>query len=248
MPRTSQRLKVQESHHSGHPNYIESGPAFVHRKLIDEWRSYLLRWGGCERCPLHHTSTLHVLGRGTLPCEVLFLGEGPGKSEDLTGVPFTGPAGYKPGGLESLLEDSFRRFRPYSYFISNVVACRPNDFYQMSRRESINGTFQEITDYIPNDKDRAPTQTEADACHPRVVSLIRMARPTFLVLLGRVAQQYINPEAIAKELKRDSLPVVSLYHPSYIVRGQGKNSSDYARSVLLLSNALHQHLSKEPPE
>jgi uracil-DNA glycosylase len=57
------------------------------------WAEFLQGWGrgcGSNLCPLARKV---VLARGTLPCDVLFIGEGPGVSEDVTGRPFVGPAG-----------------------------------------------------------------------------------------------------------------------------------------------------------
>ena len=47
----------------------------------------------CQRCPLHTTRHNVVFGQGVENAEVLFVGEGPGQSEDEQGLPFVGRSG-----------------------------------------------------------------------------------------------------------------------------------------------------------
>lgn len=209
---------------------------------LEEWKRHRMDWANCERCHLHHTATLHVLASGTLPAEVVFLGEGPGKSEDLIGSPFVGPAGTRPGGFRHLLRDAFDRFRTFDYLVSNVVACRPNDYYVYEEVQNNGGTQRVIQDFVPNDKDRAPTDLEAAACHTRVVDLLRLANPKLVVLMGRTAQKFVNLDNIARHLKRPPFASVFIYHPSHILRAGGPNSSDYKRSILTLTQSLKQTL------
>ncbi len=58
-----------------------------------KYQEYKKQWKGCKRCPLYKTRRKIVHCRGSLPCDIFFLGEAPGDSEDLLGKPFVGPAG-----------------------------------------------------------------------------------------------------------------------------------------------------------
>ena len=74
----------------------------------------------CTKCPLAETRTQVVFGVGDPHAGLLFVGEGPGEQEDLTGEPFVGRAGRL---LTSLIEGiGLSRAEVY---IANVVKCRP---------------------------------------------------------------------------------------------------------------------------
>jgi DNA polymerase len=72
----------------------------------------------CKNCRLHKTRRLVVKGRGIIPAKVLFLGEAPGASENVTGIAFTGVAG-------RLLNIMLKEINLDSFYIYNCVQCRP---------------------------------------------------------------------------------------------------------------------------
>jgi DNA polymerase len=74
----------------------------------------------CKRCPLHQTRNTIVWQRSTADkdVDVLFIGEAPGKDEDLQGKPFVGRAG-------KLLDEWIFELDLLSYAIINIVKCRP---------------------------------------------------------------------------------------------------------------------------
>ncbi|MFO0702538.1 MAG: uracil-DNA glycosylase, partial [Candidatus Andersenbacteria bacterium] len=75
---------------------------------------------GCTKCRLSQGRTLAVPGEGNPTAEVMFIGEGPGKNEDLQGRPFVGAAG-------KLLDEMLAGvgMQRADVFITNVVKCRP---------------------------------------------------------------------------------------------------------------------------
>ena len=80
--------------------------------------------GDCQLCPLGQTRTNLVFGVGNPHARVLFVGEGPGRNEDLRGEPFVGAAGQK---LNSLLAEAAtpnpRRSRPARRFCASRSAA-----------------------------------------------------------------------------------------------------------------------------
>lgn len=158
-------------------------------------------WQTCNRCPLGCKAFKHVLHE--LPqnkrIQVLFIGEGPGRSEDTIGRPFIGRAGKF---LRSVIEET----NPLgaSFGFSNLIACRPTD---------------------SQGKNRPPQESEIRACRDRLVSLIQILNPVCIVGLGRVPQQYI-PEAIRKA-KWGGGEVYYIRHPSYVIRHGGKSAECY---------------------
>src|SRR4051812_28157858 len=98
------------------------------------WLQHVQRWKDCQRCPLGQQRGRICLTRackagdqpgaygGRLPCDVLFIGEAPGSSEDALGLPFVGPAG-------DLLDQIKQRALPpeTSCAFTNLVACYPRE-------------------------------------------------------------------------------------------------------------------------
>lgn len=151
-------------------------------------------WQECQRCGLAQTRRKIVFGSGVSPAALLIIGEAPGRTEDLLGMPFVGKSGVL---LKTVIEEAcaiLKRDEPRIY-ITNIVACRPCD-----KRSG------------PN---RKPTDYEALRCWPRLHGIILLVRPQRIVLLGRTAEERLIdtlPEAHC------------LQHPAYIVRGGGTAS------------------------
>lgn len=172
--------------------------------MSDEMKKYLR----CRKCDLWKTRRSVVLGRGNIPAEVLFIGEAPGKSEDLVGKAFIGPAGRI---LQSAIEQVLLKLKKpnLTYYITNTVACRPTD-----KKFGAN---------------RQPTKEEMLACWPRVQLVERLVKPKHIILLGKVSEQHCSahfPSARA------------LLHPAYILRRGGKESAEYRTFVRELTEIL----------
>ena len=75
----------------------------------------------CVRCPLSRGRTTVVFGEGAPDADLLVVGEGPGRDEDLQGRPFVGRSGRL---LDRLLLEELGMHRS-SCYIANVVKCRP---------------------------------------------------------------------------------------------------------------------------
>lgn len=149
----------------------------------------------CTRCKLHETADfVCLLGQGPEPCDVMIIGEAPGKREDDDGKPFVGKAGQY---LDSILEDVGLKRK--KIFITNAVSCRPPD-------------------------NRTPTKREITACNHWLGYQLRKVRPKFVLLLGNTALQAITGDkgiksARGKPFEKDGILYLPAYHPSYIVRG-----------------------------
>jgi len=116
----------------------------------------------CTKCPLAETRTQVVFGVGDPHADLLFVGEGPGEQEDLTGEPFVGRAGRL---LTSLIEDiGLTRAQVY---IANVVKCRP-----------------------PGNRD--PLPLEIESCRPYLEAQIGFIEPKVVVTLGNLATKLLS--------------------------------------------------------
>ena len=160
---------------------------------------HIRKWQDCTKCPIGGLARHHVFFRGKVPCDILFIGEAPGKSEDKDGRPFVGVSG-------NLLDEwlvkagltSFQSSR-LTYAITNTVSCRPCD------RKGGNN--------------RPPHQLELDNCSGRLLSFVDLCNPEALVYLGKVAERH------CLEL---GFPQVALclHHPSFVLRRGGSSSRE----------------------
>ena len=159
------------------------------QRQVDEWQDHKLTWEQCHRCVLHHNRTKTVLLRGTIPADVLFVGEAPGISEDNRGYPFVGESGYI---LQTIIDDC----NLVSYAITNIVGCLPNN---RKLGESL----------IP------PKQEHIAKCSLRIVSLLRLLEPKLIVTVGSIATDALRDHYHNRDIP---IPVISIIHPAAILR------------------------------
>ena len=149
----------------------------------------------CRRCPLCETRTHVVFGQGVPNAEVLFVGEGPGASEDEQGLPFVGRSGQL---LDHYLE-AVDLSRDKNVFIANIVKCRP-----------------------PQNRDPLPEETQA--CLPWLRRQFQLLQSKIVVCLGRVAaQQLIDPgysvtHDHGKFVEKGGTLFMATYHPAALLR------------------------------
>lgn len=165
------------------------------------YEAHLKRWKGCQQCSLYRNRNKIVLFRGTLPCDVLFIGEAPGGDENEQGYPFIGQAGsVLETALTSLNEELVELgLEPLKYGITNVVACFPGKDKQ--------------------NKFNKPTNAHAASCRQRLEEMVELASPKLVILLGKVPEEFC--------VKICGYRTVHVYHPSYILRRGGVDSAAY---------------------
>ncbi len=153
---------------------------------------------GCLRCPLGPGRIRFVFGEGDPAARLMFVGEGPGRDEDLQGRPFVGKAGEL---LERML-GAIGLAREQVY-IANVVKCRPPD-------------------------NRTPAPEEARACLGYLRRQIELVQPAVLVTLGATPLRELLGigEGITRargqwrqlEVAGTRIPVMPTFHPAYVLR------------------------------
>jgi len=111
----------------------------------------------CTNCELSQTRINSVPGKGNFKSDVIFVGEAPGKNEDIKGEPFIGIAGKK---LSSALENA--GISREQVYITNIVKCRPP-------------------------KNRVPTIIERDTCKNYLEKEIQIIKPEIICILGNTA-------------------------------------------------------------
>ncbi|MGD2106675.1 MAG: uracil-DNA glycosylase [Nitrosopumilaceae archaeon] len=111
----------------------------------------------CTKCELSKTRTNSVPGKGNFHSDVIFVGEAPGRNEDLKGEPFVGVAGKK---LSLALENA--GISREDIYITNTVKCRP-----------------------PNN--RVPSKIEKETCQDYIRNEIDIIKPKIICVLGNTA-------------------------------------------------------------
>jgi len=126
----------------------------------------------CTRCPLSGTRTKPVPGEGLLNAQVMFVGEGRGRNEDIEGRPFVGRA----GDLLNELLASIRLNRE-SVYVTNIVKCRPT-------------TASQPVEQQPHEaRDRRPTSEEIATYTPYLEEQLDLVRPKVICTLARLETQ-----------------------------------------------------------
>jgi len=154
--------------------------------------------GDCRRCKLWPGRTHLVFGAGNPNADLMFIGEGPGRDEDLQGEPFVGRAG-------QLLTDIITKgmgLRREDVYIANVIKCRPPD-------------------------NRNPEPDEVAACEPFLKKQIELIRPKIIVALGKFAVQTLLQSKVPITRLRGhwhtyhGIKLMPTFHPAYLLRNPG---------------------------
>ena len=212
-------MPAQEAGLPVHP----STPASADVALMD-WATLKANVAGCVKCDLCRGRTRTAFGVGDEKARWLFIGEGPGRNEDLKGEPFVGQAGKLLDNM--LLAMGLRRGD--NAYIANIVKCRPTD---------------------GSGRDRPPTPDEVAACLPYLQRQIALIQPTMLVALGKTAALALlglDPDTPVSRLRGKvhryaGLPLVVTYHPAYLLRSM----ADKRKSWEDLSLAMATYASTE---
>jgi DNA polymerase len=154
--------------------------------------------GDCRRCKLAPHRTQLVFGVGNPRARLAFVGEAPGRDEDLQGEPFVGRAGQ----LLTEIITKGMRLRREDVYICNVVKCRPPE-------------------------NRNPEPDEVAACEPFLLRQLGLIGPEVIVALGKfAAQTLLRSKTPITQLRGrwfdyHGVRVMPTFHPAYLLRNPG---------------------------
>lgn len=154
--------------------------------------------GDCRRCKLHVSRTQIVFGTGDGQAKLMFIGEAPGRDEDLQGEPFVGLAGQ----LLTKIIQAMKLSREEVY-ITNIIKCRPPG-------------------------NRNPEPDEIGACEPFLLKQLQVIRPKLICALGSFAAQALlkTDEKISALRGRfhvyGGIPLMPTYHPAFLLRNPNR--------------------------
>ena len=184
----------------------------------------------CTNCRLAQTRTKAVPGEGHADTEVVFVGEGPGQTEDQQGRPFVGRAGDLLVKLLSTLG-----WRRQEVFITNIVKCRP-----------------------PGNRD--PEPDEIAACAPYLQRQLEVLDPAVIVTLGRFSMAHFRPGERITQIHGTAVPApaetgardamaYALFHPAAALRStevERQSYDDIAKLPGVLRDARSRRAGADP--
>ena len=157
----------------------------------------------CQKCNLGQHRNKFVFGVGDPHADLMFVGEAPGKEEDLKGEPFVGRAGKL---LDKILS-AIKMSRHKNVYICNVLKCRP-----------------------PQNRD--PLPDEVEKCEPYLLHQINLIKPKLIVALGRISgTTLLRVDDTLKSMRGrlhdyHGTPLLVTYHPAALLRNS--NLKTYA--------------------
>jgi uracil-DNA glycosylase family 4 len=150
--------------------------------------------GDCTRCRLHKERQNLVFGEGNPHACLVFVGEAPGREEDLQGRPFVGPAGELLTRIIEAID-----LRREEVYIANIVKCRPP-------------------------QNRNPQPDEIRTCLPFLRKQLAAIRPRIICALGTFAAQTLLQTEERISLLRgqfytyEGALLMPTYHPAFLLR------------------------------
>jgi DNA polymerase len=175
-----------------------SAPATGHSLTPAELPAVRAELGDCRRCKLHPHRTQIVFGTGNPQAKLVFIGEAPGRDEDLQGEPFVGQAGQLLTKIIQAIQ-----LRREEVYIANIIKCRPP-------------------------QNRNPEPDEIAACEPFLIKQLHVIRPRIICALGTfAAQTLLKTEEKISSLRGNfheyqGILLMPTYHPAFLLRNPGR--------------------------
>ena len=195
----------------------EPGDFLENRELSKKERLDLL-WQKarvCTRCGLAKGRQTVVYGEGNPEAELMFIGEGPGHQEDLSGRPFVGKAGQLLDRIIQAID-----LKREEVYIANIVKCHPPG-------------------------DRSPTPEESQSCLPYLLAQIEIIRPKVICLLGATAARTMTNTDMGITRMRghwyqfNGIPMMPTFHPAYLLRNETKKRPTW-EDMQLVRDKIHE--------
>ncbi len=149
----------------------------------------------CQKCNLGQHRNKFVFGVGDCHADLMFVGEAPGKEEDLKGEPFVG----RGGKLLDKILSAIKMTRHKNVYICNVLKCRP-----------------------PQNRD--PLPDEVEKCESYLLHQITLIKPKLIVALGRISgTTLLRIDDTLKSMRGQlhdyhGTPLLVTYHPAALLR------------------------------
>lgn len=183
------------------------------------YKKHKKKWIDCDRCDLCETRRKVVLGKGKLPCDILFIGEAPGRAEDVLGRAFVGPAGHELDyeietaatkcGLQNLPDLAF----------TNLVGCIP---------------LEEI-----NKKSNAPPKKSIKACRDRLLEFTELSSPSAIICAGDLPYKILTKDEWFEDYR-----IYKITHPARILRADiSQQGLMRQKNIIIIQDVIEELLN-----
>lgn len=212
----------------------------VSAALLPLVQSHISRWEKCRLCPLCEGRYRSVIYRGRIPCDVLFVGEAPGDSENVQGVPFA-PKSQSGAILDHIIETTGG-----NAVVEPVSPCSPAEFmaYLKDPAKQPKRTLKParyswaITNAVACYSDGPPPEQSLDLCSDRLLEFKALCSPKLLVAVGKVADHTITKYGVNKQTKMTVIP-----HPARILIECGNDNDALDLALKKMVMAVEEGLS-----
>jgi uracil-DNA glycosylase len=206
-------------------------PKLTPKVPLTVYQQHKQRWAdgcGSEQCGV---ARRRCFMRGSVPCELLFVGEAPGESENVIGQPFVGPAGQL---LDFIVSRSV--LPSVRWAMTNVVCCIP--------RQEEEGSSYAGASSSRRKKAGQPSVEQVQACMPRLQEFVGIAKPRLIVCVGTVARDWLDTKYLGRiKLPGDPIPRVAVDHPAHILRmPQAQQGLAIRRVCVTIANAVDEFI------
>jgi uracil-DNA glycosylase family 4 len=178
------------------------------------WQEFVARWnGGCGSSLC--ASAKKCLARGTVPCDILFVGEAPNIPANVIGQPFVGEIRLVMDKVIELAGAS-----GFRHAFTNIVCCVPRD---------PDNSAEEVE----------PPEEAILACRPRLFEFITLCSPKLIIAVGRHAGRVLEEMQLDEPF---TSAVATMPHPATVLYARPNGGYECSRMVAALSRAIGEHL------
>ena len=182
----------------GFESLVPQTPSLATREDLPDDLGTLARMvAECRKCGLCETRTNTVFADGSVRAKLVFIGEAPGRDEDMKGLPFVGRAGQLLDKMIAAIH-----LRRDEVYICNVLKCRPPE-------------------------NRTPAPDEVEQCLPYLEQQLALVKPSLICALGLSAVQALlkTKSSMAslrgRTFEYRGIPLIPTYHPAALLRNPG---------------------------
>jgi uracil-DNA glycosylase family 4 len=192
-----------------------------HPKNFDQLATHHNNCNNCKQCNIHNGTPKKILFKGSVPCDILIIGEGPNNEDAAQEIPFS-----EMGGLE--LQKQLRDAREIvgndpAIGYTNALKCIPQT----------------------NGKYRKPKASEISNCSPHLLEFLLICKPRVIITAGRTAEHALLRDNVYGSNYENSpdIPIIHIPHPLAIIHQHEKGVIDRKRAVIGLVDAF-RHIKK----
>ena len=175
--------------------------------LLPTYLNHKKAWDTCTDCIIGKVSNSRIYYRGTIPADLLIIGEAPNDTDLVLNKPFSGPEGKC---LDKLLKEAYGdRDEELTVCMTYSILCAPCN--------------------PPQFKLRTPTELEIGNCSKRLQQFYDMVKPKHVVVVGPTAEKAVR--RLRRRTNSNPPHYTLIPTPSSIINQAEQGTLDYKRAL-----------------